>query len=242
MNNDKNMNVHETGSFEAMTDFVNKAKAITPEYYHEVNTIIDRHLNDFVEKTGRRPNVIDIGGAGVLPFDITIPNKICILDIFRKPEHLILPGNAEWIVHNILSEDMLDKIKYDVVILSGVLHHLADKHNNIKQNLKICLENIRKFLAQDGCCLIFESIVPQYFGELQDLLYPLYSRILTKVLKFPYARLLSLKEITAALNAMNFQYRMLDFKQINHHYFAGYKVSSKIYPISYVCIKIGKNL
>lgn len=228
----------ETGSFESMNGFVNKAKAITPEYYQEVNIIIDRHLNDFVEKSGRKPNLADIGGAGVLPFDITIPNKICIMDIFPKPDHLILPDNVKWITQNILSENMPNKEKYDIVILSGVLHHLADKNNNIRQNLPICLKNIKKFLAPGGCCLIFESICPPYFDKIQDLLYPIYSRILTKALKFPYARLLSLKEITEALKAMNFQYRMLDFKQLKQHYFAGYKVSSKIYPISYICVEL----
>lgn len=232
------MKAPATGSFESMNDFVNKVKVITPEYYQEVNRIIDRHLNDFVEKSRRKPNLADIGGAGVLPFDITIPNKICIMDIFQKPDQLVLPGNAEWVTQNILDENMPHKEKYDIVILSGVLHHLADKNNNVRRNLKMCLENVKKLLAVGGCCLIFESICPPYFDKLQDLLYPVYSRILTRVLKFPYTRLLSLKEITSALNAMDSHYKMLDFKQIKQHYFAGYKVSSKIYPISYICVKI----
>ncbi|KAF0144473.1 MAG: hypothetical protein FD156_1777 [Nitrospirae bacterium] len=232
------MTAPATGSFGAMNDFATNIKSITPEYYQQVAAIIDRHLNDFVEKSGRMPNVIDIGGAGVLPFDLTIPNKICILDIFQKPDCLTLPDNAEWIVHNILSEDMPNKEKYDIVIMSGVLHHLADKNNNIRQNLAMCLENVKKLLATGGCCLIFESICPPYFDKLQDLFYPIYSRILTKALKFPYARLLTLKEIATALNAINFNYRMVDFRQIKQHYFAGYKVSSKIYPISYICVEL----
>lgn len=227
-----------TGSFESMDDFVNKAKVITPEYYQEVNRIIDRHLNDFMEKSRRKPNLADIGGAGVLSFDVTIPNKICIMDIFPKPDQLVLPDNVEWITQNILDENMPHKEKYDIVIMSGVLHHLADKHNNIGRNVAICLKNVKGFLASGGCCLIFESICPPHFDKIQDLLYPIYSRILTKALKFPYARLLSLREITHTLKAMGSHYRMLDFKQMKQHYFAGYKVSSKIYPISYVCVKI----
>ena len=232
------MKAPATGSFESMNDFVNKVKVITPEYYQEVNRVIDRHLNDFIEKFGRKPNLADIGGAGVLSFDPTIPNKICIMDIFQKPDQLILPDNVGWVTQNILDENMPHKEKYDIVILSGVLHHLADKHNNIRRNVAICLKNVKSLLASEGCCLIFESICPPYFDTMQDMLYPVYSRILTRALKFPYARLLSLKEITDALKAMNFHYRMLNFRQLKHHYFAGYKVSSKIYPISYVCVEL----
>lgn len=232
------MKAPATGSFESMDDFVNKVKVITPEYYQEVNRIINWHLKEFVDKFGRKPNLADIGGAGVLPFDVTIPNKICIIDIFPKPDQLILPDNVEWLTQNILDENMPHKEKYDIVILSGVLHHLADKNNNIKRNLKICLKNVKSLLASEGCCLIFESICPPHFDTMQDLLYPLYSRILTRALKFPYTRLLSLKEITGALKAVDFHYKMLDFKQIRQHYFAGYKVSSKIYPISYICVEL----
>lgn len=227
-----------TGSFESMDDFVNKVKVITPEYYQEVNRIINQHLKEFVKGFGRKPNLADIGGAGVLPFDIAIPNKICIMDVFQKPAQLILPENVEWVTQNILDENMPHKGKYDIVIMSGVLHHLADKHNNIRRNLTRCLKNVKGLLAAGGYCLIFESICPPHFDKLQDLLYPVYSRILTKALKFPYARLLSLKEVTNALKVMDFHYRMLDFKQIKQHYFAGYKVSSKIYPISYICVEL----
>lgn len=232
------MKAPATGSFESMDDFVNKSKVITPEYYQEVNRIINRHLNEFVEEFGRKPNLADIGGAGVLSFDVTIPNKICIMDIFPKPEQLILPGNVEWVTQNILDESMPHKEKYDIVIMSGVLHHLADKDNNIRRNLTICLKNMKKILAAEGYCLIFESICPPYLDTMQDLLYPLYSRILTIAFKFPYARLLSLKEVTDALKAMDFHYKMLDFKQLKQHYFAGCKVSSKIYPISYICVEL----
>jgi hypothetical protein len=230
------MKVPATGSFESMDDFVNKVKTITPDYYQEVTRIINRHLKEFVDEFGRKPNLADIGGAGVFPFDITIPNKICIIDIFQKPHHIILPDNAEWVIQNILDEKISRNEKYDIVIMSGLLHHLADKRNNIRRNLTLCLKNVKNLLALRGCCLIFESICPPYFDTLQDLLFPIYSRILKGVLKFPYARLLSLKEITDALNSMNYHYSMLDFKQIKQHYCAGYKVSSKIYPIRYICV------
>lgn len=234
----KSTKAPEAGSFGTIGNFATNTKDITPEYYQEVKRIIDSHLNIFLENTGRKPNLLDIGAAGILSFDFTIPDKILIMDIFQKPDILILPDNVEWMVHNILSEDVPDKRKYDIVILSGVLHHLADKDNNIRRNLKMCLKNVKNLLADGGCCLIFESVCPPYFDKIQDLMYPLYSRILTKVLKFPYARLLTLKEITTALNVMNFNYRLFDFKQIKQHYFVGYKVSSKLYPVSYVCIKI----
>ena len=227
-----------TGSFGTMNDFVAKVEAITPEYYQEVNRIIDNRLNDFLEKFGRKPSLLDIGGAGVLPFDFLVPDKICIMDIFQKPDHMILPDNVEWVVQNILSEDIQYKAKYDVVILSGVLHHLADKHNNIIRHLKMCLRNATNLWAEGGCCLIFESICPQHFNKIQDAMYPLYSIILTKLLKYPYARLLTLREITTALNAMKLNYSMIDFKKIKQHYLVGYKVSSKICPVNYVCIQI----
>lgn len=228
----------ETGSFEYMDNFINKAKKITPEYYREVNRIVDSHLNDFIKRYGRKANLIDVGGAGVLSYDVNLLDKICVMDIFQKPDKLILPGNVKWIVQNILDENIADKQTFDIVILSGVLHHLAERHNNIRRNIKICLENVNKLLVAGGSCLIFESICPPYFDKIQDLLYPVYSKILTRMLKFPYARLLSLKEVTETLQTVKFKYRMLDFKQSKHHYFAGYKLSSKVYPISYVCVKI----
>ena len=233
------MKTYETGSFGTMNDFAAKVKEITPEYYQEVNRIVDKCLYDFLVNFGRKPSLLDIGGAGVLPFDFQIPDKICIMDIFQKPDQMMLPDNVEWVVQNILSEDIPYKEKYDFVILSGVLHHLADKHNNIIPHLKMCLGNATKLLTGGGCCLIFESICPPHFNKIQDALYPLYSIILTKVLQFPYARFLTLREITTALNAMKLNYSMIDFKKIKQHYLVGYQVSSKICAvINYVCFQI----
>ncbi len=197
-------------------NYAEKVRSSQRELYDEIERIINNEIDIFISKKGRKPVLFDIGSAGLYLYNTKNIEKVTILDIFPKPDNVKLTDNTEWIVGNILSDDIntaLPGRKYDIVIMASLLHHLCDAKNNINKNLRTCFANIKSVLKDAGKIYIFESTCPQLFTKLQDFLYPVYSYILTRILKFTYVRMTSLKEILASFKSNGYLVSIIAFKQ-----------------------------
>jgi SAM-dependent methyltransferase len=182
----------------------------------EIKRIINNEIGKYILKMGKKPTLLDLGSAGLYLYDAENIQQITMLDIFPKPETVKLNDITEWIVGDILADDiktMLPEKNYDFIIMSSLLHHLCDANNKSTENLRIAFSNCRPLLKKDGEVLIFESTCPLIFGKMQDILYPLYSKILVKFLRFTYVRMTCIQEILISLRGSGFSGNLIQFKQ-----------------------------
>ena len=226
-----------TGNFAFYEDYEKTVFALQPELYREIGSIIDSEIRRFVERTGSPPRIMDVGSAGVTPFDTALARSTTILDLFEKPPNLALKSNVVWRVGDILDTQAVKACEFDIVIISSVLHHLADRRNNVVANIELAFRNISSYLKRGGVLLIFESVCPNALATAQDLLYPVYSRILVRLFKFTYVRMLSLGEIVRALNSAGLSQEEVPFRQPSHIAQMRWRVPSKYYPLKVCCLK-----
>jgi 2-polyprenyl-3-methyl-5-hydroxy-6-metoxy-1,4-benzoquinol methylase len=158
-------------SFEFYYDYEERVMRLQHEMYNEIKRILNEYLLRFLVENNRKATILDAGGGGLIAFDPKLSAGVTILDLFPKPNKIILPENADWIIGNILC-DKANGRKYDVLLLSSVIHHLADKNNNIIKNLKSCLNNCTKLLNKNGCIYIFDGTCSPFLARLQDVYYP----------------------------------------------------------------------
>lgn len=229
-------------SFEFYTDYVTKEKALQPEYYSEVQRILDERINYFYEKHNRKPIIMDIGSAGMTPYSTDLIEKIIIVDLFEQPDNLNLPKNVSWQTGNILHKgtinDLIKSTQVDFIVASGLLHHLCDNNNNAIANINRFFANI--YLFNDVDIFIFESICPHILAKLQDFLYPIQSFILRKIIRFTNVRMLSMKEILKALETNNLEYEIIKFKQPQNIAQFFIKVPLVFYPLRIIALKLNK--
>jgi len=183
----------------------------------------------------RKPSIMDIGAAGVIAYDPSLCEKITIIDLFPKPSNINLPKNCIWLVGNVLSDNFnegeITHQKYDIILMSSILHHLCDYNNNILNNINKSFTNLSKVMSDNGILLIFESTCPNSIAKFEDLIYPITRQLLTKIFKFTFVRLLSLKEIELELTRADFTYEVLPFRQPKFIAQMYWRVPSCIYPL-----------
>lgn len=223
-------------SFEFYHDYEERVMKLQFEVYNEIKRIINDYLHTFVLKNNRKATVLEIGSGGLISFDHRLSAKITILELFPKPNKIILPENTEWIIGDILLDEDRGK-KYDLILLSSVIHHLADKNNNIIKNLKLCFNNCMKLLDINGCLYIFDGTCPPLLTKLQDICYSLYTFLLLRIFKFTYVRILSLKEIYKCLQEGGFNPSYEFFKQPKYIGQMYWRVPLKFYPLRFSCVK-----
>lgn len=230
----------KSGSFEFFEDYSKSVQSLQPEYYTEIQRILDVEFQLFFEINKRKPLVLDIGSAGILPYNVDLTENIVILDLFDKPKNLQLKKCCEWIIGDILSDqgvpEPLRKSKFDFIIMSSLLHHLCDKNNNAIKNLKTGFSHSRLLLSKVGKICIFESTCARQLSRIEDLIYPFYSRILLKVLNFTYIRMFSVNEITTCLNHIGLQTESIPFAQPLYIAQMYWRVPTKIYPLKITAI------
>jgi SAM-dependent methyltransferase len=226
-----------TGSFEFFDDYQKSVYRLQPELYEEIRIIIDRELRLFSERAGRLPRVMDVGSAGVIPFDPQLTESTTILDLFAKPEVVILQPKVAWRVGDILERSPADDGGWDIILMSSVLHHLANKHNNVVANVERAFKNAFDRLRPGGVLLIFESVCSRPLAIAQDLLYPAYSRVLVGLFRFTYVRMLSLGEVSKAMRNAGLSHDELPFRQPPYIAQMRWRVPSKYYPLTVRCIK-----
>src|SRR4051812_46016004 len=147
-----------TGSFQFFDDYEQKVYALQPELYQEIRSILENELRLFADRMERLPKVMDVGSAGLIPFDPELTESTTILDLFPKPANVVLKRKVHWNVGDILEPSSSENGKWDIVIMSSVLHHLADKRNHAVSNVRRAFENIAARLRPGGVLLIFESV------------------------------------------------------------------------------------
>jgi SAM-dependent methyltransferase len=226
-----------TGSFEFFDDYEKRAYALQPDLYDEIQSIITSELESFTHRAGRLPKVLDVGSAGLIPYDPRLTDSTTILDLFPKPPGIALKSGVNWQVGDILRPEPADEGLYDVVIMSSVLHHLADSHNNVVTNVRRAFRNVSRRLRAGGVLLVFESCCPPLLASAQDVLYPAYSRILVRLLRFTYVRMLSRREVVDALRAAELPVEELPFRRPPYIAQMRWRVPSKYYPLTVHCIK-----
>ena len=207
----------KSGSFEFFEDYSTSVRNLQPEYYSEIKRILDAEFQVFYEKNGKKPVVLDIGAAGVLPYDITLTEKIIILDLFEKPKNIQLNSCCEWVTGDILSDQivstLLKKSKFDFIIMSSLLHHLCDEKNNLMANLIIGFSHCQLLLAKQGKICVFESTCSKKLTKLEDFCYPFYSWILLNLFKFTHVRMVSVEEIISSLSYLGLQTEQISITQ-----------------------------
>lgn len=222
--------------FEFYQNYIDKVMRLQGEVYSGIKRIINERLHVFSLENKRKALVLDVGSGGLIPYDHSLAEKITLMDLFPRSSDIILPKNAEWIVDDILL--YRDKnTKYDIIILANMIHHLADKNNNIIQNMKICFNNCARLVDEKGLIYIFDGTCPAILTRLQDILYPFYSFIFLKILKFTYTRIPSLNEIIYCLHQERLSAKCEFFKQPKWIGQIYWKVPLKIYPMKYACIR-----
>lgn len=225
----------QTGSFEFYKNYAESAQKLQPELYDEINRILNSEFTLFFNTFNRKPIVLDIGSAGLLPYDLSLIEKCVLLDLFNKPDVLLMGSNCEWITGDILSEKLpplfQDISGYDFIIMSSLLHHLCNEKNDIINNLKICFSHSRLLLSENGKICIFESTCSVNLAKIEDFFYPVYSRILLKILKFTYVRMLSVDEIIMTLNDSGLKTECIPFKQPSYIAQMYWRIPIKFYPL-----------
>ena len=222
-----------TGSFDFFDDYARKVYDLQPELYGEIGRVVDGKLRAFAREFGRKPVVLDIGGAGLIPFDASLVECMDILDLFPIPPHVRLPERCHWSVGDVLSASSLAGLRagYDFVLMFSLLHHLCGPKNGIRQNIATCFENARSVLQPDGSLLIVESTCSRGMAALEDVLYPLYSVVLKRVLGFTYVRMLSRSEIADALRGAGLVDKQEEFRQPKYIAQMFWKVPLWMYPL-----------
>ena len=225
----------KSGSFEFFDNYSNSVKQLQPELYLEIEKILNSEFNSFYEINKRKPVVLDIGSAGILPYDVNFTEKIIILDLFNKPKSLKLSESAEWLTGNILSttivSELTKKYRFDFIIMSSLLHHLCDENNNIMKNLKICFYQSRSLLTQNGKICIFESTCSNWITKFEDFFYPFYTWILLRILNFTFVRIISVDEIVTTLKETKFRVEFVPFTQPRYIAQMYWRIPTKIYPL-----------
>ena len=214
-------------------NYAEKTRA-NDEVNSEIKCIIDNEIKKHVLKTGEKPTVLDVGSAGLYLYNPDNIKQITMLDIFPKPDNIKLTDNTEWLVGNILADDIkkaLPNREYDFIIMSSLLHHLCDANNKIIEHLRIAFSNSRGLLRGGGELLIFESTCPTLFCKIQDILYPFYSYFLVKLIKFAYVRMTCIKEILRILEESNFQADLMHIKQPKYICMLFLKIPLKLTPL-----------
>ena len=225
----------KTGSFEFYDNYAESAQKIQPEYYDEIRRILDNEFRIFFNKYNRRPCVLDIGSAGLLPYNLKLTEKVIIFDLFKKPDNLQLDPKCDWITGDILSDESPSQLlkirKFDFIIISSVLHHLCNEKNEIIKNLETCFYHSGLLLTNNGKICIFESTCPEMLTKIEDLCYPLYSKILIKVLKLTYVRMVAIKEIITSLKKEGLISEIIPFKQPQYIAQMYWRVPTRFYPL-----------
>jgi hypothetical protein len=153
----------KNGSFEFYHNYSDSVQNLQPEFYCEIKKILNKEFNSFTEKYKRKPIVLDIGSAGLLPYNVDLTKKVVILDLFDKPRQLDLDKSCEWITGDILSDSVIPELlkigKFDFIIMSCLLHHLCDDSNNIQRNLKTNFVNSHLLLSENGKFVYLKVLV-----------------------------------------------------------------------------------
>ncbi len=222
-----------TGSFGFFDDYARKVMELQPELYGEIKRIVDGKLRAFAERSGRKPVVLDVGGAGLIPFDASLVEHMDILDLFPMPPQVRLPERCRWAVGDVLSAASMPSTKggYDFVLMFSLLHHLCGERNGIHRNLATCFENVRSVLQPQGSLLIVESTCSPALATLQDALYPFYSRVVKRMLGFTYVRMVSVAEIGRALARAGLVGEDEEFRQPRYIAQMFWKVPLWMYPL-----------
>ncbi len=222
-----------TGSFGFFDDYARKVYDLQPELYGEIRRLVDGKLRAFAREFGRKPVVLDVGGAGLIPFDASLVDRLDILDLFPMPPHVRLPEHCTWSVGDVLSAPSMATLRggYDFVLMFSLLHHLCGARNGIRQNIATCFKNARSVLQPEGSLLIVESTCSQAIAGLEDVLYPLYSVVLKRVLGFTYVRMVSNAEISDALRRAGLASKQEEFRQPKYIAQMFWKVPLWLYPL-----------
>lgn len=225
----------QTGNFEFYDNYSESAQKLQPELYDEIRNILNREFTLFYDIYNRKPIVMDIGSAGLLPYDLSLIEKLVILDIFKKPDALQLDPSCEWITGDILSVNLSPQIqvygKFDFIIMSSLLHHLCHENNGIIKNLTTCFFHSSLFLSDMGKICIFESTCSKFLTKIEDFCYPVYSKILKDIFKFTFVRMLSLDEIISSLKNVGLETIIVPFKQPRYIAQMYWSVPTKFYPL-----------
>ncbi len=228
------------GSFEFYNDYEKTAYALQPELYGEIASVLNSEFREFSQRFGHLPRVLDVGAAGVVPYDPALTESTTILDLFEKPPGLELKEGVGWRVGNILTVDPAEDSAWDVVVFSSVLHHLADKHNNAFANVCKAAACAARRLRPGGKVVVVESCCSRAVASLQDALYPIYSRFLVHAVRFTYVRMLSFEEVTAAFAAANLVNEEVAFTQPDYIAQVRWRIRSKYYPLTVRCLRATK--
>jgi SAM-dependent methyltransferase len=224
-------------SFEFYNDYEKTAYALQPELYGEIASVLNSEFRQFSEASGRLPRVLDVGAAGIIPYDPALTEATTILDLFEKPAALELKEGVGWRVGNILDVDPAEDGAWDVIVFSSVLHHLADKHNNAFANVCRAATCSARRLRPGGRVVVVESCCSRAVASLQDVLYPLYSRFLVHAVRFTYVRMLSLEEVTKAFAAADLATEEVAFTQPEYIAQVRWRIRSKYYPLTVRCLR-----
>jgi hypothetical protein len=232
-----------TGSFDFFDDYARKVYDLQPELYGEIRRVVDGKLRAFAQQSGRKPVVLDVGGAGLIPFDASLVEHMDILDLFPMPSHVRLPERCHWSVGDVLSAPSMTTLRggYDFVLMFSLLHHLCGARNGIRENIATCFKNAKSVIQPRGSILIVESTCSPGVAALEDALYPLYSLVLKRLLGFTYVRMLSNAEISDALRRAGLLDTQEEFRQPKYIAQLFWKVPLWMYPlrVSFITAKPG---
>lgn len=237
---DKNFYENIPSSFEFYDDYIVREKSLQPDYYKEIERILNELIKIFYLEHKRKPIVLDVGSAGVIPYSPHLVESAIILDLFSKPDNLELPDNISWVVGNVLHDSTLNHIitkwKVDIIIASSLLHHLCDSKNNGIVNLHKFMSNMKYF--KDADIYIFESVCSSFLAKLQDKLWTIQSYILNKIIGFTNVRMISYKELTDAAIQNGLKFKEINFTQPKYIAQFFIKVPLKFYPLRITAFKL----